>query len=43
MEVITAVPRPPHPIIPIRMAEFAFVPKTVAGLNIVTADIAAVF
>ena len=42
MEVITDVPLEPHPISPIRIAEFAFDPNAVAGLIIVTADIAAV-
>jgi len=43
MEEITAVPRGPHPIIPIRMAEFTLEPKTVAGFKMVTAEKAAVF
>jgi hypothetical protein len=39
-EVITVVPRFPHPIIPIRTAELALVPKATDGLNIVTPEIA---
>jgi hypothetical protein len=42
IEVITAVPRAPQPIIPMRMVEFAFDPKAVDGLIMVTADNAAV-
>jgi len=38
---ITDVPRLPQPIIPSRIAEFAFVPKTVDGFKIVIAEIAA--
>jgi hypothetical protein len=42
MELITDVPLDPHPMSPIRIAELAFDPNAVAGLIIVTADIAAV-
>jgi len=35
MVLITPVPRPPHPMIPIRMAEFALDPKATAGETIV--------
>jgi hypothetical protein len=42
MEEITPVPLPPHPIIPILMAEFALLPKAIPGLTIVTAERAAV-
>jgi hypothetical protein len=41
IEVITAVPLPPQPIIPIRTAEFAAEPNAVAGLTIVIAETAA--
>jgi hypothetical protein len=41
MDEITAVPRDPHPIIPIRTAEFACEPKTIRGLKIVNAESAA--
>jgi hypothetical protein len=40
---ITAVPLPPHPIMPIRIAEFAFEPKTVPGFRMVNAEIAVAF
>jgi hypothetical protein len=43
MEVITDGPREPHPMIPMRIAEFAFDPKTIDGLNKVAAEIVAVF
>ena len=43
IDLITAVPRPPHPIIPILTAELACDPNAVAGLRIVTAESAAVF
>ena len=43
IEVMTDVPLDPHPISPILIAELAFVPNAVAGLIIVTAEIAAVF
>src|SRR6478736_3876992 len=43
IDEITAVPLLPQPIIPSLMAEFAFVPKTIEGLKILTADIAAAF
>jgi hypothetical protein len=39
---ITLVPLFPQPIIPIRIAEFAFEPNATEGLNIVTPEIAAV-
>lgn len=42
IEVITFVPLPPHPIIPMRIAEFAFDPNAAEGLNIVIAESAAV-
>jgi hypothetical protein len=38
---ITAVPRFPQPIIPIRMAELALVPKTVDGFKMVSVEKAA--
>jgi hypothetical protein len=40
IEEITAVPLPPHPIIPIRMAELAFVPKAIPGFRMVKAETA---
>jgi hypothetical protein len=40
MEEMTAVPLPPHPIIPIRIEEFAPVPNTVEGFKIVKAETA---
>jgi hypothetical protein len=39
---MTAVPRFPQPIIPIRMAELADVPKTVEGFKMVNTERAAV-
>jgi hypothetical protein len=39
---ITAVPRLPQPMIPMRMAELARLPKTVDGFKTVSAEIAAV-
>jgi hypothetical protein len=41
MEDITAVPLSPTPIIPMRTAEFALVPKTVPGFKIIIEEIAA--
>jgi hypothetical protein len=38
IDEITDVPRFPHPIIPIRMTEFRFVPKTMSGLKIKPAE-----
>jgi len=43
IEEITAVPLPPHPIMPMRIAELALEPKAMLGLNIVAAEITAVF
>ena len=40
IEEITPVPLPPHPIIPMRIAELAFVPKAVPGFKIVKAETA---
>jgi hypothetical protein len=42
IEPITLKPLPPVPMMPIRMAELARVPKTVIGFKIVTAETAAV-
>jgi hypothetical protein len=42
MEVITVVPRDPHPIIPILIAEFALDPNATEGLINVIAENAAV-
>jgi hypothetical protein len=42
IEESTAVPRPPLPMIPIWMAEFALLPNAAAGLTMVTVDMAAV-
>jgi hypothetical protein len=41
IEEITPVPLPPHPIIPMRIAELAFVQKAVSGFKIVKAETAA--
>jgi len=41
IEVITEVPLLPQPIIPTCIAELALEPKTVAGLKMVMAEIAA--
>ena len=40
---MTVVPRLPHPMIPILMAELALVPKTIPGFKIVAADITPAF
>jgi hypothetical protein len=42
ISVITSVPRFPQPIIPVRIAELALVPKATDGLTIVKAVAAAV-
>ncbi len=41
MDDITAVPRDPHPMIPIRIAELAWVPNPIRGSKMVKAEIAA--
>ncbi len=43
IEEITAVPLPPQPIIPIRIAEFALVPKAVTGFTSVIVETATTF
>jgi hypothetical protein len=42
IEEITAVPLPPHPMIPILIAEFALLPNAILGLTIVRVERAAV-
>jgi hypothetical protein len=42
IEERTAVPLPPHPMIPNLMAEFALLPNAILGLTIVIVEMAAV-
>jgi len=42
MEEITPVPLPPHPMMPILIAEFALLPNAMPGLTMVTVERAAV-
>jgi hypothetical protein len=43
IDVITAVPLLPHPMIPTRMAELTRDLKTISGFRIVNAEIVAAF
>jgi len=43
MEDITAVPRFPQPMMPMRMAEFALDPNTIPGFKIIAAVTVAAF